>query len=54
MRIDAKILQMRITRLKQLIADTCIPTDAPEEIRHVLNTEPQYVIIWFGPKEKLE
>ena len=40
MRIDAKILQMRISRLKQLIADTCIPTDAPEEIRHVLNTAP--------------
>lgn len=40
MRIDAKILRRRISRLKQLIADTCISADAPEEIRHVLNTAP--------------
>jgi len=40
MRIDTEVLRMRISRLRQLISDTCVPSDAPEEIRHILDTTP--------------
>lgn len=41
MQVNVKTLQMRIDRLKHLIADCPSAIDAPEEIRHILETAPQ-------------
>jgi hypothetical protein len=41
MRVNAETLQMRIDRLKNLIAECPSGIDAPEEIRHILETAPQ-------------
>jgi len=41
MRVNVKTLQMRIDRLKNLIAECPSGIDAPEEISHILKTAPQ-------------
>jgi hypothetical protein len=39
--VNVETLKMRINRLKHLIADCPSGIDAPEEIRHILETSPQ-------------
>jgi len=41
LRVNVETLKMRIDRLKHLIADCPSGIDAPEEIRHILETAPQ-------------
>jgi len=41
MRVNVKTLQMRIDRMKNLIAGCPSGIDAPEEIQHILETAPQ-------------
>ena len=41
MQVNVETLQMRIDRLKNLIAECPSDIDAPEEIRHILKTAPQ-------------
>lgn len=41
MQVNVETLQMRIDRLKNLIAECPSDIDVPEEIRHILKTAPQ-------------